>query len=127
MREEKASWRRGSPATAVTAAQLGEILAAAGLHDSVRSVELLSGGLVNTNYRWDLGNLLRYERASRPRFEPHASQGYIEGGGELPDGWNLLARSLDLVSLCEMLGRNGIPPEMAAELTGCIEYTLSGS
>ncbi len=54
MREEKASWRRRSPATAVTAAQLGEILAVSGLHDSVRSAELLSGGLVNSNYRLDL-------------------------------------------------------------------------
>jgi hypothetical protein len=54
MREEKASWRRGSPATAVTAAQLGEILAVSGIHGSIRSAELLSGGLVNSNYRLDL-------------------------------------------------------------------------
>jgi aminoglycoside phosphotransferase (APT) family kinase protein len=73
---------------------------------------------------WDLGNLLRYERESRPRFEPHASRGYIEAGGELPDDWRLLARAFDLVSLCELLTREGIPPDMAAEITELIESTL---
>jgi Ser/Thr protein kinase RdoA (MazF antagonist) len=74
---------------------------------------------------WDLGNLLRYERESRPRFEPQASRGYIEAGGELPDDWRVLGRAFDLVSLCEMLTRDGIPPDMAAEITGLIERTLS--
>jgi Ser/Thr protein kinase RdoA (MazF antagonist) len=54
--EEKVAWRRRSPATPVTPAQLAEILAAAGLHDSVRNVEYLSGGLVNTDYRLDLAD-----------------------------------------------------------------------
>ena len=76
---------------------------------------------------WDLGNLLRYERESRPRFEPHASAGYIEAGGELPKDWRLLARSMDLVSLCEMLTRDAVPPEMAVELTQLIEGTLQAS
>lgn len=73
---------------------------------------------------WDLGNLLRYERESRPRFEPHASDGYKEAGGKLPDDWRLLSRAMDLVSLCEMLTREGIPPEMSTELTELIEGTL---
>jgi hypothetical protein len=45
-------------------------------------------------------------------------------GGELPEDWRLLSRSLDLVSLCEMLSRDSIPHDMAAELTELIESTL---
>jgi aminoglycoside phosphotransferase (APT) family kinase protein len=74
---------------------------------------------------WDLGNLLRYERESRPRFEPHASRGYLEAGGELPDDWRLLARAFDLVSLCEMLTRDGIPPDMAEEIRGLVDRTMN--
>jgi len=74
---------------------------------------------------WDIGNLLRYERDAQPRFEPHFSRGYRDGGGELPAEWRLLARASDLVSLCEMLTRDGVPPEAITEITELIEATLT--
>jgi len=95
------------------------------LHDRWEVAAVLDWEFAFSGCRlWDLGNLLRYEHDSRPRFEPQASRGYIEAGGELPDDWRVLARAFDLVSLCEMLTRDGIPPDMAAEITGLIERTM---
>src|SRR5262249_26438092 len=40
----------------------------------------------------DVGNMLRYERADRPRYEPSFSRGLVDGGWQPPDQWFLRAR-----------------------------------
>ena len=72
----------------------------------------------------DVGHLLRYERRGRPTVEPHFRAGYLEGGGRLPPEWRRLARLVDLVALCEMLTRDGLPDAAAAELVELIRATV---
>jgi hypothetical protein len=63
----------------------------------------------------DVGNFLRYERKSRPRFEPWFSRGLVDGGVVLEHDWWAIARLVDLVSLCDLLARPG-PDVVAAEV-----------
>ncbi len=72
----------------------------------------------------DLGNFLRYERATRPLLEPHFSEGYRRAGGELPDGWRRLARYTDLLAICESLTHDALPDGAAAELVELARATL---
>ena len=73
----------------------------------------------------DVGNMLRYERADRPRYEPHFSRGLVDGGWPLPDEWFLRARLADLPALCELLARDDVPDAVVAELLdllrGCVQ------
>jgi aminoglycoside phosphotransferase (APT) family kinase protein len=64
----------------------------------------------------DLGNFLRYERASRPVAEPHFSAGYLRAGGTLPRDWRRLARLLGLTALCDSLTHDQLPDTVVAEL-----------
>ena len=72
----------------------------------------------------DLGNFLRYERASRPRLEPHFSAGYRNAGGTLPRDWRRLARLLDLTALCESLTHDQLPDTVVAELVELVRATV---
>jgi fructokinase len=72
----------------------------------------------------DLGNFLRYERASRPLAEPHFSSGYSRAGGALPQDWRRLSRLVDLVALCESLTHKGLPDTAAAELVELVRSTV---
>jgi len=72
----------------------------------------------------DIGNFLRYERAARPRFEPHFSDGYAAGGGRLQYDWRRLARLADLVAVCESLTHEHLPADAAAELVELVRATL---
>jgi aminoglycoside phosphotransferase (APT) family kinase protein len=63
----------------------------------------------------DIGNFLRYERASRPTAEPHFSRGYRDGGGTLADDWRNLAKWLSLSACCEALTRE-LPAAVGSEL-----------
>jgi aminoglycoside phosphotransferase (APT) family kinase protein len=72
----------------------------------------------------DLGNFLRYERASRPLAEPHFSAGYLHAGGELSQEWRRLARPLDLTALCESLTHDQLPDTAAAELVELVRATV---
>jgi aminoglycoside phosphotransferase (APT) family kinase protein len=72
----------------------------------------------------DLGNFLRYERAARPLMEPHFSQGYVRGGGQLAGDWRRLARSIDLLAICESLTHPGLPAPAAAELLELARATV---
>lgn len=72
----------------------------------------------------DIGNMLRYERADRPRFEPHFSRGVIDGGLALPDDWRQRARLADLPALCELLTRVDVPESVVSELLGLIAATV---
>jgi aminoglycoside phosphotransferase (APT) family kinase protein len=73
----------------------------------------------------DVGNMLRYERADRPRYEPHFSRGLADGGWQLPDDWFLRARLADLTALCELLARDDVPDAIVAELLDLLHGTIS--
>ena len=60
MLEEKATWRRGSPATVVTPSQLAEVLAAAGLGSSVQRIELPVGDATVTFPPEEIGRVVEY-------------------------------------------------------------------
>jgi len=71
----------------------------------------------------DIGNFLRYEKASQPLVEPHFSEGYRRAGGELPHNWRYMARIFDLVALCESLCREWLPEVVAPELVELVAAT----
>ena len=73
----------------------------------------------------DVGNLLRYERADRPRFEPHFSRGCVDGGLALADDWRERALFADLPALCELLARDELPDHVADEVRELISATVS--
>jgi len=72
----------------------------------------------------DVGHFLRHERASCPVSEPHFSQGYVLGGGRLPDEWRRLARIVDLIALCEGLSRDELPRDVVEELVDLARATV---
>jgi aminoglycoside phosphotransferase (APT) family kinase protein len=72
----------------------------------------------------DLGHFLRYERASRPLFEPRFSEGYLHAGGKLPQNWRQLARVVDLTALCESLTHDQLPDTVVAELVEFVRATV---
>lgn len=72
----------------------------------------------------DVGHFLRYERSSRPMFEPHFSQGYQRAGGTLPQEWRRLARLIDLVALCESLTHDHLPEAVSTELVELVRATV---
>jgi hypothetical protein len=71
----------------------------------------------------DLGHMLRYEKRGRPLAEPHFSEGFRAGGGTLPEDWRALARAVDLMALCEILTRPGLPEDAVGELVELITAT----
>ena len=73
----------------------------------------------------DVGNMLRYERADRPRYEPHFSRGLADGGWQLPDEWFLRARLADLPALCDLLARDDVPDPIVVELVDLLSRTIS--
>ena len=72
----------------------------------------------------DLGHLLRYERASRPCFEPYFSKGYVDAGGNLSKDWRSKARFLDLAALCESLTHEQLPDSATIELLELVRATI---
>jgi aminoglycoside phosphotransferase (APT) family kinase protein len=72
----------------------------------------------------DIGHFLRYERWSRPRVEPHFSNGYLNAGGVLPEDWRRLARIVDAASLCESLTHEYLPEEVVPELVELVRATV---
>ena len=72
----------------------------------------------------DIGNMLRYERPDRRRFEPHFSRGCIDGGLLLADDWRQRARLADLPALCELLTRDAIPEPVVDELRELLAATV---
>jgi len=72
----------------------------------------------------DLGNFLRYERASQPLAEPHFSTGYLHAGGALPEDWRNLARMIGLAAMCESLTRDELPDDVVSELVELARATV---
>jgi aminoglycoside phosphotransferase (APT) family kinase protein len=75
---------------------------------------------------YDIGNFLRYERASNPRFEPWFSRGLFDGGVDLSGDWRTIARAADLSALCELLTRPAMPGAVVDEIRDLITATLDG-
>ncbi len=73
----------------------------------------------------DIGNMLRYERPSQPRYEPHFSRGLLDGGWHAPDDWFLHARLADLPALCELLTRDDVPEAVVIELRDLLKVTCT--
>jgi aminoglycoside phosphotransferase (APT) family kinase protein len=73
----------------------------------------------------DVGHFLRYEQAGgRTQREPFFSRGCLAGGLDLPADWRPLARALDLTALVELLTREILPPEVAAEVAELVVATV---
>jgi len=64
----------------------------------------------------DIGHFLRYESSVHPTVEPRFSDGYVQAGGCLPQGWRRLARVVDLIALCESLTHDALQTPVVAEL-----------
>jgi aminoglycoside phosphotransferase (APT) family kinase protein len=73
----------------------------------------------------DIGNMLRYERPTQSRYEPHFSRGLLDGGWRAPDDWFLRARLADLPALCELLTRDAVPEAVVNELRELIGSTCA--
>jgi aminoglycoside phosphotransferase (APT) family kinase protein len=73
----------------------------------------------------DIGNMLRYERPTQPRYEPHFSRGLLDEGWRAPDDWFLRARLADLPALCELLSRDDVPETVVSELRELIASTCA--
>jgi aminoglycoside phosphotransferase (APT) family kinase protein len=72
----------------------------------------------------DVGNMLRYERADHPRYEPLFSRGCVDGGLRMPDDWRERARLADLPALSELLAREAVPDSVVDELRTLISATV---
>jgi aminoglycoside phosphotransferase (APT) family kinase protein len=71
----------------------------------------------------DVGSFLRYERRANPSREPDFSRGYVNAGGQLPDGWWKLARVVDVASLCEILTEPAVPNSVVREVAELVRAT----
>jgi hypothetical protein len=69
--------------------------------------------------------MLRYERPTQSRYEPHFSRGLLDEGWRAPDDWFLHARLADLPALCELLTRDAVPEAVVNELRELIEATCA--
>ena len=72
----------------------------------------------------DVGHFFRYEQDDAPFREPHFSRGFVENGGQLPDGWRDIVRVIDLTGLVECLTHDNLPLDVESELLELIENTL---
>jgi len=72
----------------------------------------------------DLGHMMRYERRTSPRLEPHFSRGFRDAGGVLPDDWFDCGRVFDLTALLEFLTRPALPESVAPEIVRLVMATL---
>lgn len=52
---------------------------------------------------FDIGNMLRFEHEMHPAFRPAFLSGFTGDGGALPENWEAIARTVDVVNLCEFL------------------------
>jgi aminoglycoside phosphotransferase (APT) family kinase protein len=65
---------------------------------------------------FDIASFLQYEDPDRPIREPHVSEGYLEAGGVLPDGWRRTTRIINLVHQCHFLAEPDVPEHIVAEV-----------
>lgn len=76
----------------------------------------------------DIGNMLRYDRLYPAAFEQEFIRGFLDQGGHLPTQWKLIARLLDLISLCEFLNRRQARRDtMVADVTELILATINAT
>lgn len=58
----------------------------------------------------DVGNMLRFRHERPPEFTDGFVAGYLDRGGELPDGWRAVADAVDLFALADLLSRGPAHP-----------------
>ncbi|PUA37760.1 aminoglycoside phosphotransferase [Paenibacillus elgii] len=72
----------------------------------------------------DIGNMLRYEPPGS-EFGRHFIRGYVQGGGVLPERWELKSKLADLIALLDLLNRAADAPNRAADLVRLIDRLLA--
>lgn len=65
---------------------------------------------------FDIGSLFRYANRADADFRAAFERGYIDAGGELPDGWFLTSRLLDAIFLIEVLADEPDLPEVHEDM-----------
>jgi aminoglycoside phosphotransferase (APT) family kinase protein len=74
---------------------------------------------------FDVGLFLRYEQPEQPVAEPAFSRGFLDGGGQLCDGWMDLIRVVDLEGLCRSLTAAHLPLGVEREIIGLVTATAT--
>lgn len=72
----------------------------------------------------DIANFLRHSASQPPEYEAGFIEGYLAGGGVLPEHWKRLARLTDLMALLDMLDRTHADSGVGDSLRPLIEATL---
>jgi aminoglycoside phosphotransferase (APT) family kinase protein len=73
----------------------------------------------------DAGQFLRYLGEDRPAAVHAFEKGLKKGGIEPPPDWDLLARVVDLASLCDFMNRPKLGEDQAETIRGLIEDSLT--
>jgi aminoglycoside phosphotransferase (APT) family kinase protein len=73
----------------------------------------------------DIGNMLRDQRSLPAAFRSEFIDGYVEGGGSLPDGWERLAALVDLTALLDFLRRDRPGETMLRDVRDLVEATVT--
>jgi len=73
----------------------------------------------------DLANFLRYCERQPPEYKNRFVDGYLAGGGRLPDDWFRLARLVDIMGFCDFLSRPHDDPAIRRDITPLIERTIA--
>ncbi|HEY3063205.1 MAG TPA: aminoglycoside phosphotransferase family protein [Chloroflexota bacterium] len=72
----------------------------------------------------DLANFLRYCERQPPEYKTRFVDGYLTGGGQLPEDWFRLARLIDLMGFCDFLSRPADDPAIRRDITPLVERTI---
>jgi Ser/Thr protein kinase RdoA (MazF antagonist) len=73
---------------------------------------------------FDMGILLRHDRALDPAFAWEFARGFTEAGGALPGDWRRRARLADFVNLCAFLAASGERGALVADVTWLLVQTM---
>lgn len=73
----------------------------------------------------DIGNFLRFEEDYSPKLVSNFTDGYLAGGGALPQDWRRVAKLLDLASMCSFITRPGGIPKTTKTAIRIFEKTLN--
>ncbi|MGF1611470.1 MAG: phosphotransferase family protein [Kiloniellales bacterium] len=74
---------------------------------------------------FDFGNLLRPPLGQQGGFVQALAAGYRAAGGQLPDGWQRIARLVDLTAWTEMLSRPNCADAVIADARSIIRATVA--
>ena len=74
---------------------------------------------------WDAARFICYEQATRPCREPHFSNGFREGGGQLPEDWSSFARKINALSAAQSLNSADLPEHFVPELCELVSLAMN--